>query len=67
MSVTDYWVQVSELSKKNGDAHKALLAFLEKNPRPNGLDLIEYDKLSLAYVVAFNAWFGFCGANVNNR
>ncbi|NBF15463.1 hypothetical protein GV729_09265 [Pseudomonas sp. Fl4BN2] len=67
MSGTDYWTQVLELSRKNSDAHKALLEFLDKNPRPNGLQFAEYDELAMNYVKTFDTWIGFCEANAQNR
>ena len=67
MSNVDYWKQVKELSRKNSECHKALLAFLEKTPRPSGVALLEYDRLSTAYAAAFSEWFGFCDANAGNR
>lgn len=59
MNVSDYWNQVIALSRKSGDCHQALLDFLENEPRPSGIELLEYDRLRTEYAEAFCEWLNF--------
>lgn len=67
MNFVDYWNQVVVLSRRSGECHQALLSFLEKKPRPSGVDLLEYDRLRTEYAEAFREWINFSEDHAESR
>lgn len=67
MTFEEYWDQCLHLSREAGGKYSALLEFLEKNPRPQGILFIEYDRLVSDYGSAFKAWIEFSEKHKDSR
>lgn len=60
MDGADYLAEVTRLSRVSGEKYQALSNFIEKYKKPNGILLVEFDRLRAEYAEAFSEWINFC-------
>lgn len=67
MSGDEYRNKELELSRTNGECHKALLQYLEKNNQPASIHDPEYHRLRDEYASSFRAWIDFSERHSTRR